>query len=210
MSLPLSEWISGALIRSESARSSSAAPLAAGSAYDQYLLRRLDPAGDGVDLGLGRGELGRRLQRRDAAKVAVGLGADDIDRKREMGDPASCISGGDGLVENRGRLRRRRDGLRIERDVAKQEVGVGRLHVIDALQLARHVAGQGQDRRMIAARLVEAGDQVSAPRPRRAGADAEPAGQLGLAGGGERRAFLVANADPFNAAAADGVADGIE
>src|ERR1700733_15662923 len=32
-------------------------------------------------------------------------------------------------------------------------------------------------------------------------ATAEPAGQLGLAGGGERRAFLVADTDPFDVAA---------
>ena len=44
----------------------------------------------------------------------------------------------------------------------------------------------------------------------RAGADAEPAGQLGLAGGGERRALLVADADPFDAAAANRVGERIE
>ncbi len=55
---------------------------------------------------------------------------------------------------------------------------------------------------MIARGLVEPGDQMRAARAGRAGADAEPAGQLGLAGGGERRAFLVADADPFDLAAA--------
>jgi len=39
--------------------------------------------------------------------------------------------------------------------------------------------------------------------PGRSGTDREPAGKLGLPGGGERRALLVANADPFDAATTD-------
>ena len=78
------------------------------------------------------------------------------------------------------------------------------------LQLARHLAGERQHRRVVAARLVEPGDQMGAARAGRAGADAEPAGELGLAGGGQRRAFLMTDADPFDLAAPDRVGERIE
>ena len=42
------------------------------------------------------------------------------------------------------------------------------------------------------------------------GADGEPSGELGLTGGGERRPLLVADADPFDAAAPNRVGEGIE
>jgi hypothetical protein len=44
----------------------------------------------------------------------------------------------------------------------------------------------------------------------RAAADREPAGKLGLSGGGERRPFLVADADPFNIAVTDGICERIK
>src|SRR6202044_1266344 len=43
-----------------------------------------------------------------------------------------------------------------------------------------------------------------------AGADREPAGKLGLPGGGKGGAFLVADADPFYLAAADRVGERVE
>ena len=43
-----------------------------------------------------------------------------------------------------------------------------------------------------------------------AGADREAAGELGLTGGGQRRALLVADADPFDVAASNRVGERIE
>ena len=63
---------------------------------------------------------------------------------------------------------------------------------------------------MVAARFIKSGDEMSATGTGRAGADGEPAGKLGLARGGERRAFLVTNADPFDLAAAHRVGERIE
>src|SRR6202050_1722312 len=63
---------------------------------------------------------------------------------------------------------------------------------------------------MVAAGLIEAGDEMRTAGPGRAAAHADPSGQLGLASGGKRSAFLMANADPFNVAAADGVGERIE
>jgi hypothetical protein len=40
------------------------------------------------------------------------------------------------------RLRRGRDSLGVERDVTKQQIRLGGLDEIGALQLARHVAGK--------------------------------------------------------------------
>src|ERR1700733_9540822 len=63
---------------------------------------------------------------------------------------------------------------------------------------------------MIAARLIEAGDEMRTAGPGSAAAHAETPGQLSLAGGGKRSAFLMANADPLNVAAANGVGERIE
>ena len=49
---------------------------------------------------------------------------------------------------------------------------------------------------MIVARLVQPRQQMIGARPRRSGTYPEPAADLGLAGGGKRRALLVANSDP--------------
>ena len=127
-----------------------------------------------------------------------------------MGDAASRIGGRDRLMNDGRRLRRGGNGFGVERNVAEQQIRLGRLDEVGAVHLARHVAGQRQNRRVIAARLIEAGDEMSAAGPGRAGADPEPAGKLGLAGGGERRSLLVADADPFDIAAADRVGERIE
>ena len=63
---------------------------------------------------------------------------------------------------------------------------------------------------MVAARFIKAGDKMRAAGSRRAGADRELAGELGLAGGGKGCAFLVADADPFYVAAADRVGKRVE
>jgi hypothetical protein len=51
---------------------------------------------------------------------------------------------------------------------------------------------------------------MSAAWAGRTGADRKPARELGLAGGSERCAFLVADADPFNVAAANRIGEWIE
>jgi hypothetical protein len=51
---------------------------------------------------------------------------------------------------------------------------------------------------------------MGAARAGRTAAHAEPASKLGLAGGGERSAFLMTHANPFNLAAAYRISKGIE
>ena len=85
------------------------------------------------------------------------------------------------------RLGRRRDRFRIERYVAKQQIRLVSLDETGALQLPRHVAGAGG-----------------------ASANAEPAGKLGLARGGQRRAFFVSDADPFDLAVSNRIRKRIE
>jgi hypothetical protein len=50
---------------------------------------------------------------------------------------------------------------------------------------------------------------MSAAGPCRTRADRKPASKLGLAGGRKRRSFLVADANPFNFAAADSIRERI-
>ncbi len=76
--------------------------------------------------------------------------------------------------------------------------------------LARHVAGKCQNRRVVASGFIEAGDQMGAARAGGAGTHRELAGKLGLAGGGERRAFLMADADPLDLAVPDRIGERIE
>ena len=63
---------------------------------------------------------------------------------------------------------------------------------------------------MVAGRFIEAGNEMIAARPRCTGADANPAGSLGLTGGGQRRAFLMPHPDPLNRAAPDRIGEGIK
>jgi hypothetical protein len=79
-----------------------------------------------------------------------------------------------------------------------------------SLPLARHVPGERKNGRVIAAGLIEAGDEMGAAGSRRTGADRKPASKLGLAGGGERRSFLMADTNPFNIGAADRIGERIE
>ena len=53
---------------------------------------------------------------------------------------------------------------------------------------------------MVAARFIEAGDQMRAAGASGTGAHAEAAREFGLTGGGQRRAFLMPDADPFDLA----------
>ncbi|MEA2911341.1 MAG: hypothetical protein QOG17_868 [Gammaproteobacteria bacterium] len=75
---------------------------------------------------------------------------DHVLRKRQMCYAGPGIGGGDGLMDNRRRLCRGREGLGIERDVAKKQVGRGSLDEIGALHPARHFAGKRQHRGMVA------------------------------------------------------------
>ncbi len=117
-----------------------------------------------------------------------------------MRDPGPGIGGRDGLVNDAWRLRRRGDGFGVERYVAKQQVRLGGLDVVDAVHLARHVAGQRKHRRMVAARFVESRDQMIAAGAGGAGAHRKLPGELGLARGGQRRALFMTDADPFDLA----------
>jgi hypothetical protein len=62
---------------------------------------------------------------------------------------------------------------------------------------------------MVAASFVKTGDQMSTAGTCGAGTHPEATGELGLAGGGQRRAFLVTHADPFYLAASNRVREGI-
>ena len=99
-----------------------------------------------------------RLQGCYAVDAILRLRRDDILRQRQMGDTTARVGGDDRLMNDTCRLRRRSDGFGVERDVAEQKIGLGRLDVVNAMQLARQVARQRQDRRVVAARLIEPGD----------------------------------------------------
>ena len=175
--------------------------VAAGAAHDQDMVREIDPIGDFVDVFVARDALGRRLQGHDARDGAFCGRGNDVLRQCQVSDAAAGVGGSDRLMHDARRLRRRGDGFRIERHVAKQEVRLGRLDVVDAAELPRHVARQRQDRRVVARGFIEAGDQMRAARTGRTGADSETPGEFRLTSGGERRPLLVADADPIDAAA---------
>jgi len=153
---------------------------------------------------------GRGFQGCDARHIAIGLGLEDILRHRQMGDAAARIGSRNRLMNDGRRLRRGGNGFGIKRDIAKQQIGLGRLDEVGAAHLARHFARKRQHRRMVAARFIQSGDEMRAAGPGRAAADREPAGELGLAGGGKRGALLVADADPFDVTVANGIGERVE
>ena len=105
------------------------------------------------------------LQSLDAGDVAVGVRQDDVLRQCEMRNATARIGGGNRLMDHSGSLLRRDDGFRVKRDIAKQEIGLRALEVVNAVQLGRHVAGDCEHGGVIVCRLVEARDQMVAARP---------------------------------------------
>ena len=163
--------------------------MASGPTHDHDAAGLVDPADEFGDVGVVRGELGARLQGCYTGDAILRLRRDDILRQRQVGDATARVGSGDRLMNDTCRLRRRSDGFGVERDVTEQKIGLGRLDVVDAVQLARHVARQRQDGRVVAARLIESGDQMVTAGTGGAGTDCEATGQLGLAGRSECRSF---------------------
>src|SRR5262249_41328681 len=114
-----------------------------------------------------------------------------------MCDAAARIGSRDRLMNDGRRLRWRGNGFGIDGDIAEQQIRLGGLEIVDPAQPSRHVARQGQDRRMVARCFVKAGDKVGAAGTGRARAYAEAAGQLRLPRRGECRSLFMADADPL-------------
>src|SRR6516165_10827827 len=108
-----------------------------------------------------------------------------------MCNTAARVGSRDRLMNECWRLRWGGNSFGIERDIAEQQIRLGRLKIVDAAHLAHHVAGKGKDRRVVAGRFVKAGDKVRAARTGSARTDAEAAGQLGLPRSGECRTLLM-------------------
>ena len=69
----------------------------------------------------------------------------------------------------------------------------------------RSRARERQNGRMIEAGFIEAGDKMRAAGTGGASTHGELAGELGLAGGGQRRAFLMTDTNPFDMASPERV-----
>src|SRR5262245_11967099 len=108
------------------------------------------------------------------------------------------------------RLRRGRNGFGIEADIAEKQIRLSHLDVVDPALLARHVAGKGKDRRMVAGCFIKPGDEVRAAGAGRASAYPDATSQLGLPRSSERRSLFMPHADPFYLAAANRVSQWIE
>ena len=109
--------------------------MTSGAAHDHDAAGLVDTASDLGDIGFAGDDFRSRLERRDARNAAVGLGADDVHRQRQMRDAAAGIGGGDRLMDDSRRLCRRGNGLGIERDITEQHVCICRLKIVRALQL---------------------------------------------------------------------------
>jgi len=93
----------------------------------------------------------------------------------------------------------------------EQPLRVGLLEKAGADLFGGDVRGQRQHGGAGALRVVQALKQMRVPRPTATRAHRQPSGQLGLGGSRERRRFLVAHMDPFDAlGAADRVDQWIE
>ena len=113
----------------------------------------------------------------------------------DVRDAARGQRGLDGLVDDVDDVGRPHDPLVVGGDVHEQLVEVDVLLVVRADQVVEGVAGDRQHRLAVALGVVEAVEQVDAARPGRGQADAQPAGVLGVAAGGERGGLLVPHLD---------------
>ena len=93
--------------------------MAAGAAHDEDMVREIDPICDFVDVVVARDALGRRLQGHDARDGTFCARGNDVLRQRQVSDAAAGVRGGDRLMHDARRLRRRGDGFGIKRHVAK-------------------------------------------------------------------------------------------
>src|SRR4051794_3497599 len=123
----------------------------------------------------------------------------DILWKRQVSDATACIGSRNGLMNDARRLRRGGDCFGVERDVAKQQIGLGRLDVVSAMELAWHVPGPCQHGGMVAAGFIEAGDEMVAAGSSRTGAHRQPASELGLTSSRQGGSFLMTHTDPLDA-----------
>jgi hypothetical protein len=180
------------------------------AAHDNDIGGRIDLARHHSDVCCGRRKLGERPQRRNARDAAIGFRCNHILRECQMRNAAARVGSRDRLMNDSGRLRRGGNGFGIETDIAEKQIRLGRLDIVDPAQLARHVAGKGKDRRMVAGCLIKAGDKVRAAGTRRARTHAEAAGQLGLPRSGERCSLLMPDADPLYLATANRVAQRVQ
>jgi hypothetical protein len=92
---------------------------------------------------------------------------------------------------------RRIDRSGIHAGIAKRLYVIRRLHMVDAAQASRNITGDGQYRSVIVPGLVQTGEKMCGSRSPCSRANAEPAGQFRLAGGGERSALFVPNTEPL-------------
>ncbi|MCY1239023.1 hypothetical protein D9M72_517930 [compost metagenome] len=175
------------------------------------LLRRVDGIGELPDTrGVGSqcGAPEGCGQRRPAGGFQPG----DIAGEGNDGDSPEPDGVLDGAVHHPRRLLCRADEFRVHRAFVEEPVRVGFLEVAAADLLTRNVRGDGQHRRARAVGVVQAVDQVQVAGAARAGADGQPAGQLGFGRGGERSCLLVPHVDPVDAAllGAARLADGVD
>src|ERR1700751_2659150 len=98
-----------------------------------------------------------------------------------MRDAAARIGGRDGLMNGGRGLCRRGNGLGVERDITEKQVGICRLKIVDALQLARHLSGKRKNGCVVTTCLIEAGDKMGAAGSGGSATDTEPPSELCLA-----------------------------
>jgi hypothetical protein len=76
-------------------------------------------------------------------------------------------------MDDGGCLISRRNRFRVQGDVAKQQIRLGRLDIVGAVHFSGHVARKRQYGRVVAARFVETGDEMTGAGPSCAAANAE-------------------------------------
>ncbi len=182
----------------------------AGAAHDRNAPGRVDALARLGNRLLGGHHLGQRPECCNAGDAGFRLRLEHVLRTRQMRHTAAGIRGTDCLMDELCGLHCRRDGLGVQRDVTKEQIGLGRLNVVGAVKLEWHVARKREHRRVIPARFIEPGDQVRAPRARRSAAHAQSSRQLGLACSSESGAFLVTHANPLDLAVPHRVRERIE
>ena len=177
--------------------------------------------GDGISLvdGLGQGSSLGRIREDDRATgrdlglnkgVIVSLLHGDVTRDNQDGNAIAGHAGLDGVVQDNAALLSGVDHLAVARALLEDCLWVGLLEELGADLAGWDVGSQCQHLSAVAVGIVQALDQVGIARAAGCGTYSQLAGGQGICLGSEGCCFLVADVNPLDGGATNGIHDRVQ
>ena len=185
--------------------------LAAGAGEDRDALGGVQNVGRGHEFLVAGADHRRGWPDHGRANAVPGVVEEDLAGDDHHRDAAALDREAHRDLEHPRHLLRHADELRVHAALAEQLLGVRFLEVAPTDLRARDVRRDREHRHPAAVRVEQSVDQMQVPRAATRGAHREPAGHRRLAGGSERRPFLVTNVLPgHRAVTAKGVGEPVD